>query len=121
MGLSRHDNDADQREAQRKVEAYLQHARESACVVTRLRSGEWIQLDHKSPAFEVRVEPAHIKSRGAWGADFGNVIPLAHHLHDELHRVGEAAFNRKYGVNVSALAADFLIRYERDVLGIFGL
>jgi hypothetical protein len=44
------------------------------------------------------ADPHHVKTRGAGGDDVGNVIPLAHHLHEECHRIGILSFQRKRNV-----------------------
>lgn len=49
---------------------------------------------------------AHIESGGAGRkADSDTVIPLCRRHHETLHRVGRVSFERRYGVDLAALAA----------------
>lgn len=41
---------------------------------------------------EGRIEATHVKSRGAGGADMGNVVPLCHSHHMIQHRLGIQTF-----------------------------
>jgi hypothetical protein len=42
------------------------------------------------------IEPAHVKSRGAGGADRGNIVALCHAAHMEQHTIGLRSFEVKY-------------------------
>ena len=93
-------------------EAYRAWIREQPCcvplcveTVIRRAVGTW----HGS-------EAAHVRSRGAGGADDGNLLPLCHTHHCEQHRIGIKSFAAKHGVDLRALAADYWHRCERDVL-----
>lgn len=61
------------------------------------------------------VHAAHVKSRGAGGADRENMVPLTPALHRELdHRLGRAEFEAKYKVNLATEAAVIWQTYELE-------
>jgi hypothetical protein len=49
------------------------------------------------------MEPAHLKSKGAGGDDFCNIVPLMHEVHRYQHDHGWDAFEREYGVELEVL------------------
>lgn len=51
-------------------------------------------------------ECAHVKSRGAGGNDVGNCVPLCHYHHQQQHAIGIRSFQRRYGIDLYAIAAD---------------
>jgi len=51
------------------------------------------------------IEPAHLKSKGAGGDDFCNIVPLHHNVHVYQHAHGWEAFEREYGVTLDELRA----------------
>lgn len=61
------------------------------------------------------IEAAHVRSRGAGGADVGNTVPLCRICHREQHRIGIKSFEAKYGVDLKALALELANRYDREV------
>lgn len=100
------------------------------CCITVRRTGDWIfpeiggwvagfhysglALSNTAWGICVVVDPAHIKCRSTGGDDVGNVVPLAHHLHDELHAHGIKTFQRKYGVDPAKLAAEYGGRWRQE-------
>jgi len=46
-------------------------------------------------------DPAHVRSRGAGGADVGNTVPLCHPHHEEQHRIGIVSFSDRYRLNLT--------------------
>jgi hypothetical protein len=50
------------------------------------------------------TEVAHVKTKGAAGGDFDNVIPLGQPHHREQHRVGIKSFEYRYGIRLRAAA-----------------
>jgi len=53
------------------------------------------------------AEPAHVKSRGAGGADLDNIVPLCRRHHQEQHQSGIRSFATRYGVDLSQCAAAY--------------
>ncbi len=51
-----------------------------------------------------KVDPHHVRSRGAGGADRSNVVPLCRAGHDVAHDVGPNRFLRAFGVDLWAEA-----------------
>jgi len=51
-----------------------------------------------------RIDPAHVRSRGAGGQDEGNVIPLCRRHHDEQHRRGVLTWQLDRRVDMRAEA-----------------
>lgn len=51
-----------------------------------------------------QVERAHLKSRGAGGADTGNIVPLCTGHHQRLHRIGQRQFEYEIGKKLRPIA-----------------
>lgn len=79
LGLSRHDDPELQREGVALVARFLAWMRQRRCVVSRLRRGDVVR--EGGYAIYVTIEAAHLTTRGAYGSDLGNTVPLAAHLH----------------------------------------
>ena len=61
------------------------------------------------------VHAAHVRSRGAGGADRENLVPLVPELHRELdHQLGRDDFEKKYKVNLATEAVSAWQTYERE-------
>lgn len=54
-----------------------------------------------------RNDPSHIKSRGAGGEDFGNVVPKCRFCHSRYHSMGRKKFQEKHQINLSKIAKVF--------------
>ena len=50
------------------------------------------------------VEAAHVRSRGAGGPDFDNLVSLCQWHHQEQHRMGVRSFEYRYQVRLRPLA-----------------
>ena len=73
----------------------------------------WIRLQPCFICGDV-AEPAHVRSRGAGGDDFANVVPLSHTLHMQLHTVGIRTFERRYKTDLAQVAAAYAEAYTRE-------
>lgn len=62
------------------------------------------------------VEVAHVRTRGAGGADRGNLVPLCPKHHDE-QEGDTAGFERTYGLRLAVEAARLLLVYVEQVEG----
>lgn len=60
-----------------------------------------------------RTEAAHVKSRGAGGADVGNVVPLCVRHHREQHAIGIKSFERKYTLSLAEQALGYKDMWHR--------
>ena len=60
------------------------------------------------------IEVAHVKSRGAGGVDRANVVPLCTYHHSEQHALGMRSFEKRYGVNLKAIAHALTAQYEAE-------
>ena len=54
----------------------------------------------------------HIKSRGTGGPDRNNVVPMCAYAHDEQHRIGIPAFEKRWGVNLKEVAHALTAQYD---------
>lgn len=96
----------------RRCQPYLDWLKAQACRITGKRTGDWFSwlplrgFRTVYYPFQIVVDPMHVKSRGAGGQDLWNALSVAHHLHEESHRIGVKSFAKKYGVNLEALAAE---------------
>ena len=64
-----------------------------------------------------RVEAAHVKSRGAGGGDFGNVLPICAGEHARQHNIGIASWAASYGLTLDdlhTLAQSYATRYTEE-------
>ena len=59
-----------------------------------------------------RVQVCHVKSRGAGGPDHGNVVPMCAGAHEEQHRRGLRAFEKRYRCDLASAAASYWARYK---------
>jgi hypothetical protein len=57
------------------------------------------------------VQLCHLTSRGAGGYDQANIVPMCAGAHDEQHRIGIPAFEKRHGINLRAEAAYLWARY----------
>lgn len=60
------------------------------------------------------VHVAHVKSRGAGGADRNNVVPLCWLAHQSQHLLGLAAFEQRWDVSLRAIARQLTAAYEAE-------
>lgn len=108
LGLSRHDDEALQTAALAIVERFRKWTDRAPCCVTGWRTGEVHELEGQR--YQVFVQWAHIqRTRGAYGADFGNAVPLV----DLLHRQQEhdAWFFARRGLVAGVLAHAHAVRF----------
>ena len=57
------------------------------------------------------VQVCHVKTRGAGGDDVGNVVPMCAGAHDEQHRIGIRAFQKRWGIDLAKIAAGLAPKY----------
>jgi len=60
-------------------------------------------------------DAAHVRSRGAGGADRANLVPLCRSHHMEQHRIGTWSFQQRYGRDLAAEAKALDELYQREV------
>jgi len=75
------------------------------CCISGVRTGEWITLNGVQT--QVRVDPFHVRSRGAGGQAPGNLLPVARHLHEEFGTIGRHSFAAKYQIDLEAKALEY--------------
>lgn len=118
-------NPAKRRFAALRLPEYVAWIRTQPCVVVGVRTGQMypvagtqvIPVDGSQGRQDWRecvVEAAHIKSRGAGGADADNTVPLDRAMHREQHRIGIQSFQRKHGIDLKAIARALWIRFEKE-------
>ena len=60
---------------------------------------------------QLPIEVAHVRSAANSGTGLrphdSSAVPLCHEHHAEQHRIGQPAFERRYRIDLAALAADF--------------
>lgn len=97
----------------RRCPEYIAWIREQQCALTdlwRLADGLGkVHWCHPRPE-RLGTEPAHIKTQGAGGSDLWNTVPLCPAAHDE-QEGHTTEFEARYGVDLTALAADYTRRY----------
>ena len=70
----------------------------------------WAEVDPTHPISEC----AHVVSRGAGGDDRANTVPLCMRHHRQQHAVGIETFQRTYGLDLAAIAADLAAGYPGE-------
>lgn len=60
------------------------------------------------------IQAAHVRSRGAGGGDFDNLMPLCMGHHAEQHAVGIRTFAARYEVDLEAEAALLTSRWRKS-------
>ncbi len=61
-----------------------------------------------------QTECCHLKSRGAGGDDVGNCWPGCAWAHVVQHDMGIKSFQKKYGIDLTAIAKDLGARWARE-------
>jgi hypothetical protein len=46
----------------------------------------------------------HVRPRGAGGKEKKNIVPLCHECHMELHNLGRATWEERYGIDLGTIA-----------------
>ena len=92
-------------------ELYREWIRGRQCLIAG-RAPLWVSLHNRC---EGRVQVAHVKSRGAGGADHQNVLPLCALHHHEQHAIGKLSFEARYGLTLRDEAELLWKRYEAEV------
>lgn len=110
LGLSRKDPPAIITEALKIIERFHAWMRQRRCAASGHRSGE--RMEYQGELWYVTVEVSHNKSRGSFGADIGNCVPLVDLLHKESHR--DPDFWPGRGVDPVSSARNLAIGYLRD-------
>jgi 5-methylcytosine-specific restriction endonuclease McrA len=60
------------------------------------------------------ADAAHVKSRGAGGGWYQNLVPLCRKHHTEQHTIGIKTFEKKYDLNLKATAEALSDGYHLD-------
>lgn len=58
-------------------------------------------------------DPAHVRSRGAGGGDWANVVPFCRRHHDEQHAIGVQSFEALHKVHLEVVAG-FIAEAVKD-------
>lgn len=82
---------------------YAAWIRTQPCCIPHFAGGQW-----------GRVEAHHVKTRGAGGADLGNLVSLCVDHHAKLHGSGQRCFQLECGVDLTQIAADLYARYQAE-------
>lgn len=85
LGFSHRDDDAILAMGLKIVGEFLRDAQAEPCSVTGYRAGQSIVWEGER--YSAFIEAAHaVRSRGAFGADFGVVVPMLDLAHQKSHR-----------------------------------
>jgi hypothetical protein len=79
-------------------EEYLDYIRKQRCVVCG----------------QTCVDPHHLKTVGAGGADF-TAVPLCREHHDYAHKMGVSRFKNRYAIDLFEVALTLLIKWVMEV------
>lgn len=86
----------------RRIPEYQEFIRGYACLIRSIP----LEAYGRCPLGIFGSECAHVKSRGAGGDDIGNCVPLCRYHHQQQHALGIRSFQKKYGLDLYAIAAD---------------
>lgn len=95
---------------------FLAWIRQRPCAMAPLMRVFGENVWHQHRCFG-RVEAAHIKSKGAGGADEGNTLPLCASAHSRQHTIGIKSWAAEYGLSLKDLkvmARRYLELYEAE-------
>lgn len=92
-------------------EFYRAWIRGRPCCVTGYVTGAFRILVEPAYGYYCRIEAAHVRARGAGGADHANLVPLEARLHAELHRIGRKSFERRHHISLTLIATVLWARY----------
>lgn len=99
--------DVEKRIGRGGVEKYKAYVRRQGCLVPRrLPVGRSLGVVECQGA----VQACHVVSRGAGGANIGNLVPLCGAHHNQQHTVGIESFQRWYSIDLPLEAA----KIEKD-------
>lgn len=107
LGLSRRSEPALIAKGLFEVARFLAAASASQCCLTGYRTDEPLRYGRG----RARVQAVHLRSRGSFGADFYNVVPLLKSLHRELHTRGDADFAQHHQADLQFIATRFTEAY----------
>jgi hypothetical protein len=85
LGLSYHDDEAIQKAALAIIERFRRWTIARPSALSGLQPGQTFMADGVEWIVG-RIDPAHQDSRGSFGCDIGNVLPLTDYEHDRSHR-----------------------------------
>ena len=91
-----------------RAELFVKHFHSTGFVSYVHSRGCVIGQDCRGP-----IQAAHVQSRGAGGTS-KDVVPLCSVHHAEQHVFGIQSFQRKYRLDLQALAAETWARFERE-------
>ena len=84
---------------------FLDWIRQQPCLI-------WATIGAVRCTYYTPAEAAHVKSRGAGGADRGNTVPLCRKHHLEQHYFGVRSFEETYEISLKAAAQAFTVQYD---------
>ena len=93
-------------------EAYRTWIRGRQCLIAG-RAPRWVSLHNRC---EGVTQAAHIRSRGAGGADHQNLLPLCVLHHHEQHEIGKLSFEARYTLSLRDEAASLWKRFVESEL-----
>lgn len=93
--------------------------RKQRCIATGAKTGEAVRAQDWMPEslkalcpYVARIVAAHVRSRGAAGADEANMVPLEAHVHDYQGQIGWPAFAKRLRLIAPAeIAAEFETKF----------
>lgn len=94
--------------------AYIAWLHSQPCCATGVRAGEMLTVPGTNgKPWKVRavIEAAHLKSRGTFGPDLYNAVPLELSQHRLLHKEGRKSYPAKRGLDLQAIAEEHTKRF----------
>jgi hypothetical protein len=100
--------------AKQRCKPFTDWLKTQPCCITGCLTDDFVRIqirgDKPAPYVYVIVDPAHVVKRSRGSDDLYNCIPLSRHLHEE-QEGKNAAFEAKYGVNLTELAREYTERW----------
>ena len=90
-------------------EAYQGWIRQQPCAIS---GRKW--FDEYPAVCDGAVQCAHLKARGAGGADRDNCLPLCAKHHYQQHEMGIKSFQEAFGLDLAAVAAALDVQYQES-------
>lgn len=94
--------------------AFITWLGQQPCCVSGVRAGDLIEVpfpNGKTGKVRAVIQASHLKTRGAFGPDLYNAVPMELSQHRAWHKEGRKSFPAKRGLDMQAIADEHTERF----------